>query len=146
MKKQVGSYQACFQAYCSGAACCCSHRRGAGAEESPAARRDLPAVSSVSAPFMAVFREGLHDLGYTEGKNIVIEERYADGKEDRLPALAAELVHLKVDIIMVAGGNATLAAKNATKTVPIVMGTASDPVGTGLAARGESGRDHFFID
>ena len=94
----------------------------------------LPASSSVSAPFLAAFREGLHDLGYTEGKNIVIEERYADGKEDRLPALAAELVHLKVDIIMVAGGNATLAAKNATKTVPIVMGTASDPVGTGLVA------------
>jgi putative ABC transport system substrate-binding protein len=94
----------------------------------------LPAFSSVSSPFMAAFREGLHDLGYTEGKNIVIEERYADGKEDRLPALAAELVHLKVDIIMVGGGNATLAAKNATKTVPIVMGTASDPVGTGLVA------------
>jgi len=94
----------------------------------------FPAFSSVSAPFMAVFREGLHDLGYTEGKNIVIEDRYADGKEDRLPALAAELVHLKVDIIMVGGGNATLAAKNATKTVPIVMGTASDPVGTGLVA------------
>ena len=94
----------------------------------------FPAFSSVSAPFMAAFREGLHDLGYTEGKNIVIEERYADGKEDRLPALAAELVHLKVDIIMVGGGNATLAAKNATKTVPIVMGTASDPVGTGLVA------------
>jgi len=94
----------------------------------------LPAFSSVSAPFLAAFREGLHDLGYTEGKNIVIEERYADGKEDRLPALAAELVHLKVDIIMVGGGNATLAAKNATKTVPIVMGTASDPVGTGLVA------------
>ena len=94
----------------------------------------FPAVSSVSAPFMAVFREGFHDLGYTEGKNIVIEERYADGKEDRLPALAAELVQLKVDIIMVGGGNATLAAKNATKTVPIVMGTASDPVGTGLVA------------
>ena len=94
----------------------------------------LPASSSVSAPFLAAFREGLHDLGYTEGKNIVIEERYADGKEDRLPALAAELVHLKVDIIMVGGGNATLAAKNATKTVPIVMGTASDPVGTGLVA------------
>jgi ABC-type uncharacterized transport system substrate-binding protein len=66
-----------------------------------------PTFSSVSAPFMAAFREGLHDLGYTEGKNIVIEERYADGKEDRLPALAAELVHLKVDIIMVAGGNAS---------------------------------------
>jgi putative ABC transport system substrate-binding protein len=94
----------------------------------------LPAFSSVSLPFMAAFREGLHDLGYTEGKNIVIEDRYADGKEDRLPALAAELVHLKVDIIMVGGGNATLAAKNATKTVPIVMGTASDPVGTGLVA------------
>ncbi len=94
----------------------------------------LSAFPSGASPSTAAFREGLHDLGYIEGKNIVIEERYADGKEDRLPALAAELVHLKVDIIVVGGGNATLAAKNATKTVPIVMGAASDPVGTGLVA------------
>src|SRR6266481_1063979 len=93
-----------------------------------------PAFPSAAAPFIEAFREGLHDLGYIEGKNIVIEYRYAEGKEDRLPALAAELVHLKVDVIVVGGGNATLAAKNATKTVPIVMGAASDPVGSGLVA------------
>src|SRR5258708_15654732 len=63
----------------------------------------FPAFSSVSAPFMAVFRERLHDLGYTEGKNIVIEDRYADGKEDSLPPPSAGLVHLKGDLIIVGG-------------------------------------------
>ena len=80
------------------------------------------------------FRQGVRELGYIEGKNIVIEYRYAEGKEDRLPDLAAELVRLNVDIIVVQGGNATLAAKNATKTIPIVMAAVSDPVGSGLVA------------
>jgi putative tryptophan/tyrosine transport system substrate-binding protein len=93
-----------------------------------------PAFPSAAAPFIEAFREGLHDLGYIEGKNIVIEYRYAEGKEDRLPALAAELVHLKVDVIVAGGGNASLAAKNATKNIPIVVASASDPVGTGLVA------------
>ena len=100
--------------------------------------KKVPRIGVISPVFqsagMKAFREGLHDLGYIEGKNIVIEYRYAEGKEDRLPALASELVRLNVDIIVVGGGNATLAAKNATKTIPIVMGTASDPVGTGLVA------------
>ena len=79
-------------------------------------------------------RLALRELGYIEGQNIAIEYRYADGKLDRLPELAAELVRLKVDIIVVAGGTATtLAAKNATKTIPIVMvGLGSDPVEAGL--------------
>jgi ABC-type uncharacterized transport system substrate-binding protein len=78
------------------------------------------------------FRRGLTDLGYVEGKDIVIEYRFAEGKEQRLHMLAAELVRLRVDVIVVGGGNASSAAKNATKTIPIVMATAGDPVGSGL--------------
>src|SRR4030095_724310 len=100
--------------------------------------KKVPRIGVISPVFqsagMKAFREGLHDLGYIEGKNIVVEYRYAEGKEDRLPALAAELVRLNMDIIVVGGGNATLAAKNATKTIPIFMGVASDPVGAGLVA------------
>ena len=79
-------------------------------------------------------RLALRELGYIEGQNIAIEYRYAEGKLDRLPELAAELVRLKVDIIVVAGGDGWIrAAKNATKTIPIVMvGAGSDPVEAGL--------------
>jgi ABC-type uncharacterized transport system substrate-binding protein len=80
------------------------------------------------------FREGLRELGYVDGKNIVIEYRYADGKLGRLPGLAAELVNLKVDILVARGAPAAHAARNATSTIPIVMGNAADPVGTGLVA------------
>src|SRR5262249_36238106 len=66
------------------------------------------------------FRQGLRELGYTEGKNIIIEWRSAEGKNDRLPALAAELVRLKVDVIVTAGPTQTHAAKAATSTIPIV--------------------------
>jgi putative tryptophan/tyrosine transport system substrate-binding protein len=79
------------------------------------------------------FRRGLRELGYIEGQNIAIEYRYAEGRPDREPGLAAELVRLKVDIIVVASGDVTIqAAKNATKTIPIVMmGLGSDPVRAG---------------
>ena len=78
-------------------------------------------------------RQGLRELGYVDGQNIAIEYRYAEGKIDRYPELAAELVHLKVDIIMTSGNAPTLAAKNATKTIPIVMmGISADPVELGL--------------
>ena len=80
------------------------------------------------------FRQGLRDLGYIEGKNIVIDWRYADGKLDRLPALAAELVHLKVDVIVTAGPAATRSAKEATSNIPIVMAFDNDPVGSGFVA------------
>jgi putative ABC transport system substrate-binding protein len=80
------------------------------------------------------FRQGLRELGYIEGKNIVIEWRSAEGKLDRLPALAAELVRLKVDIIVTAGAIVTRAAKEATSTIPIVMTQDVDPVGTGFVA------------
>ena len=78
-------------------------------------------------------RLALRERGYIEGQNIAIEYRYAEGKLDRLPELAAELVRLKVDIIVVTGGDPDIrAAKNATKTIPIVMvGTGSDPVEAG---------------
>jgi len=78
-------------------------------------------------------RQRLRELGYAEGKNIVIEYRYADGKLDRLPDLAAELVRLKVDVIVTAGPG-ILAAKKASTTIPIVFGAASDPVGAGIVS------------
>src|SRR2546426_4035987 len=78
--------------------------------------------------------EGLHDLGYVEGKTIVIEHRSAEGKLERLPELAAELVRLKVDIIVTQGTPAAQAVKKATSTIPIVTATSGDPVGSGLVA------------
>jgi putative tryptophan/tyrosine transport system substrate-binding protein len=78
-------------------------------------------------------RRALKELGYIEGQNITIEYRYAKGKRERFPELAAELVRLKVDILVVTGGNTpTRAAKNVTKTVPIVMTSGGDPVEAGL--------------
>ena len=95
----------------------------------------LDAVSlSVNAAPVEAFRQGLRTLGYVEGKNIFIEWRSADGKLDRLPALAAELVDLKVDIIVTGGRSATRADKEATSTIPIVMAQDPDPVGTGFVA------------
>ena len=89
-----------------------------------------PASDSARAE---AIRLALRELGYIEGQNIAIEYRYAEGRPDRYPELAAELVRLKVDIIVAAGGDPTIqAAKNATKTIPIVMtGLGSDPVGAG---------------
>jgi putative ABC transport system substrate-binding protein len=79
------------------------------------------------------FRQGLRDLGYVEGRNVVIEYRDAEGKFERFPALAAELVALKVDVIVTSGGTpAALAAKQATRTLPIVFAAHADPVGSGL--------------
>jgi putative tryptophan/tyrosine transport system substrate-binding protein len=100
----------------------------------------LPRVAILMAsapgadPRVEGFRQGLRELGYTEGKNIAIEWRYAEGKEDRVPKLAADLVQLNVDIIVTDGTNVTRAAKNATKTIPIVMASDADPVGNGFVA------------
>jgi putative ABC transport system substrate-binding protein len=80
------------------------------------------------------FREGLRDLGYVEGKTIVVEYRYADGKFERLPDLATELAGLKVDVIVTGGPTATRPAKKATATIPIVMAQDTDPVGNGFVA------------
>jgi putative ABC transport system substrate-binding protein len=80
------------------------------------------------------FRHGLRDLGYIEGQNITIEYRHADNQRDRLPALAAELVRLPVDILVTAGENAARAAQQATRTIPIVLAAGEDPVELGLVA------------
>src|SRR5688572_18064503 len=90
--------------------------------------------SSAVAPRTDAFRQGLRELGYIEGKDIVIEYRYAEGKPDRIPALAAELVRLKVDIIVTGGSLLTHAAKEATSKIPIVMMQDIDPVGNGFIA------------
>jgi putative tryptophan/tyrosine transport system substrate-binding protein len=83
---------------------------------------------------LEAFRQGLRDLGYVEGKNIAIETRWAEGKYDRYPVLAADLVHLRVNVIVVVGGVAGRAVQQATKTIPIVMTVVIDPVGIGLVA------------
>jgi putative ABC transport system substrate-binding protein len=89
-------------------------------------------VPSTPAPNVEAFRQGLRDLGYTEGQNIVIEFRYAEGKRDRVPSLVAELVQLKVDVLISGDDTAIRAAKEATKTIPIVMVINQDPVAAGL--------------
>jgi ABC-type uncharacterized transport system substrate-binding protein len=89
---------------------------------------------SIGKSNIDAFRQGLHELGYVEGKNILLEYRWADAKFDRLPALAAELVSLKADVIVTAGTQPTLAVKQASSTIPIVVGSAGDLVGTGLVA------------
>ena len=83
---------------------------------------------------MDAFRQGLRELGYVEGKNILIESRFTEGKEDREDALAAELLRAKVDVIVTGGSTATRVAKKATTTIPIVMTQDPDPVGNGFVA------------
>jgi len=89
---------------------------------------------SANAPRREAFRQGLRELGYVEGNNIFIEWRHAEGDADRLPSLAAELLRLKVDIIVTNGPYSTRAAKQATVTIPIVMASVGDPVGDGIVA------------
>jgi len=90
--------------------------------------------SAVAAPNVDAFRTGLRDLGWVEGQNLMIEFRFAEGRFDRLPDLATELVQLKVDLIVAVPTPAALAAKKATGTIPIVMISVTDPVGIGLVA------------
>ena len=91
-------------------------------------------TASGSAVLLEAFRQELSKLGWIEGKNITIEYRFAEQKNERLPELAADLVRLKVDLIVVSGKPTALAAKRATTTIPIVMASAGDPVGAGLVA------------
>jgi ABC-type uncharacterized transport system substrate-binding protein len=92
------------------------------------------ATASAHAGYVEAFRLGLRDHGYVEGRNLVIEYRWAEGKYDRLPDLAADLVRLKVDLIVTHGTPGSLAAKHATTTIPIVMTLSGDAVATGLVA------------
>jgi hypothetical protein len=89
---------------------------------------------SLEPHLVEAFRQSLRDLGYSEGQNITIEYRWAEGQDDRLPDLAAELVRLKADVIVTTGTPGTLAAKQATKTIPIVMASSGNPVESGLVA------------
>jgi len=109
------------------------------AEAQPA--RKVPRIGYLAAgsveiekSWLAAFQQGLRDLGYVEGETIVIEQRYAAGRFERLPELAAELVRRKVDVLLVGGDAAALAAKKATSAIPIVIVTVADPVAIGLVA------------
>ncbi|MBI2349429.1 MAG: ABC transporter substrate-binding protein [Deltaproteobacteria bacterium] len=93
---------------------------------------DASGDSSAPSPSLEAFRQGLRDLGYIEGRNILVEYRYAVGKLDRIPGLVAELVQLKVDVLVAPVLPAIRAAKQATKTIPLVMVLAVDPVATGI--------------
>jgi len=94
----------------------------------------ISASPSIASPRIQAFQQGLRELGYVEGKNIFIEYRYAEGKVETVPELTEELVRLKVDIIVTDTSNATQAAKNATKAIPVVFTAANDPVGDGQVA------------
>jgi putative ABC transport system substrate-binding protein len=91
-------------------------------------------TAALEANLLGPFREGLRDLGYIEGQNIMIEYRWAEGKYERFPALTAELIALKVDVIVTAGTPASLAVKQAATSIPLVMVAVGDPVATGLVA------------
>ena len=93
-----------------------------------------PTTASGSAGLLEVFRQELRKLGWVEGKNITIEHRFAEQKPERLPELAADLVRLRVDLIVTTGDGPTLAAKKATTIIPIVMTTSSNPVAQGFVA------------
>ena len=93
-----------------------------------------PSTASGSAVLVDAFRQELSKLGWIEGKNISVDYRFAEGKRERLPELAADLVRIKVDLIVVTGVQSALAVKKATTTIPIVFASAPDPVGLGLVA------------
>jgi putative ABC transport system substrate-binding protein len=106
----------------------------------PAARGEVPhrvgflgnSTEALEANLVGPFREGLREHGYVEGRNVVVEYRWAEGRYERFPALIAELIAAKVDVIVTAGTPATLAVKKATTTIPLVMIAVGDPVGTGI--------------
>ena len=109
---------------------------GAVIAQAPAKVRRIGLLSGLSpsdaTPLLQAFRQGLRDLGWVEGKNISIEYRYAEGRADRLPELAADLVRLKVDVIVAPSSTAALAAQKATRAIPIVVAAGGDPVAFGL--------------
>ena len=93
-----------------------------------------PTSMALNAANLDAFRQGLRELGYVEGQNLVIEYRSADGRSERFPDLAAEMVRLKVDVILTRGTPAVMAAKNATRTIPVVMAASGDPVLSGVVS------------
>ncbi len=93
-----------------------------------------PTSMALNAANLDAFRQGLRELGYVEGQNFVVEYRSADGRGERFPDLAAELVRLKVDVILTRGTPAVIAAKNATRTIPVVMAASGDPVLSGVVS------------
>jgi putative tryptophan/tyrosine transport system substrate-binding protein len=97
-------------------------------------RLSTSAAPAGSDPLLEAFRQGLRDLGYVEGRNMLLESRYAEGQEDRCPALAAELVRLAVDVLVAAGTAPIQAAQQATSPIPIVMAWGTDPVAQGFVA------------
>jgi putative ABC transport system substrate-binding protein len=109
---------------------------GEGQQAGKAPRIGFIEAGSLSANrhFLDAFRQGLREVGYVEGQNITIEDRWADGRRERFPALLAELLRLNVDVIVQASTPGAVAARRATSTVPVVFWGVTDPVGLGLAA------------
>jgi len=91
-------------------------------------------VAAARKPFLDAFREGMHDFGYVEGRDWILDARYAEGNFERLPSLAGDLIRLSPDVLFVSTANASLAAKAATSTIPIIFVAVADPLGVGLVA------------
>ena len=120
-----------------GLICAATTARIAGAQNVSSAIRKIGVVTlgvPQSSPIFLAFITGLHELGYEPGKNIILEFRYAEGRADRLPALIAEVLAEKIDVLVVESIAAAIAAKKASQTTPIVLAIASDPVGAGVFA------------
>jgi putative ABC transport system substrate-binding protein len=110
---------------------------GAGAQQAPKAPRIgvlHPGAPAAASQLVAAFKQGLREHGYVEGQNIVVERRFAEARAERLSDIAAELVRLKVDVIVTASDVGIAAVKQQTETIPIVMANSTDPVGTGFVA------------
>jgi putative tryptophan/tyrosine transport system substrate-binding protein len=128
-KRKLGSFALCAMLFA-----LCSSAEAQQSTKIPRIGYLTGATPDGQSARIEAFRQGLRELGYIEGKNIVIEYRYAELKPDRLPALAAELVRLKVDVIVTSAAELTRAAKNATNTIPIVFKQDGDPVANGFVA------------
>jgi ABC-type uncharacterized transport system substrate-binding protein len=109
----------------------CSSAETQGAAKIP--RVGILFIGGRDQPHLEAFKQGLRERGYIEGKNIAFEYRYAEGNVDRLPSLAAELVQLKLDVVVTTSGNSARAVTQATKTIPVVLTTGADPIRSGLA-------------